>query len=25
VYDQTHDEQMAVGWCGQVLDSNGDG
>jgi len=25
VYDQTHDEQQAVGWCGQVLDTNGDG
>src|SRR5205823_13496943 len=25
VYDQTHDEQKAVGWCGQVLDTNGDG
>lgn len=25
VYDQTHDEQKAQGWCGQVLDTNGDG
>ena len=25
VYDQTHDEQQAVGWCGQVVDTNGDG
>jgi hypothetical protein len=25
VYDQTHDEQKSVGWCGQVLDTNGDG
>jgi hypothetical protein len=25
VYDQTQDEQKAVGWCGQVLDTNGDG
>jgi hypothetical protein len=25
VYDETHDEQKAVGWCGQVLDTNGDG
>jgi len=25
IYDQTHDEQMAVGWCGQVVDTNGDG
>jgi streptogramin lyase len=25
VYDGTHDEQKAVGWCGQVLDTNGDG
>src|SRR3954471_10505457 len=25
VYDQTHDEQKAGGWCGQVLDTNGDG
>ena len=25
IYDQTHDEQQAVGWCGQVLDTNGDG
>jgi len=25
VYDATHDEQKAVGWCGQVLDTNGDG
>jgi hypothetical protein len=25
VYDQTHDEQKALGWCGQVLDTNGDG
>ncbi len=25
VYDQTHDEQKAAGWCGQVLDTNGDG
>lgn len=25
VYDQTHDEEKAQGWCGQVLDTNGDG
>ncbi len=25
VYDQTHDEKQAMGWCGQVIDSNGDG
>jgi hypothetical protein len=25
VYDQTKDEQKANGWCGQVLDTNGDG
>ena len=25
IYDQTGDEQQAVGWCGQVIDSNGDG
>ncbi|HUG94137.1 MAG TPA: hypothetical protein VML55_25130 [Planctomycetaceae bacterium] len=25
VYDETKDEQQAVGWCGQVLDTNGDG
>jgi hypothetical protein len=25
VYDQTKDEQQAVGWCGQAVDSNGDG
>lgn len=25
VYDQTKDEKKAVGWCGQVLDTNGDG
>ena len=25
VYDETHDEQKAEGWCGQVLDTNGDG
>jgi streptogramin lyase len=25
VYDQTKDEQKAVGWCGQVVDTNGDG
>src|SRR5205823_7375681 len=25
VYEQTKDEQKAVGWCGQVLDTNGDG
>ena len=25
VYDQTKDEQQANGWCGQVLDTNGDG
>lgn len=25
VYDQTKDEQKAVGWCGQTLDTNGDG
>ena len=25
VYEQTKDEQKAGGWCGQVLDTNGDG
>ena len=25
VFDQTKDEQKAVGWCGQVVDTNGDG
>jgi len=25
VYDQTKNEQQAVGWCGQVVDTNGDG
>ncbi len=25
IYDETKDEQKAVGWCGQVLDTNGDG
>jgi hypothetical protein len=25
VWDTTHDEQKAVGWCGQVVDTNGDG
>src|SRR6187401_991 len=25
VYDQTKNEQLANGWCGQVLDTNGDG
>jgi streptogramin lyase len=25
VYDQTKDEQKAGGWCGQVVDTNGDG
>jgi hypothetical protein len=25
VYDQTHDEKQAVGWCPTVLDTNGDG
>lgn len=25
VYDETRDEQKANGWCGQVLDTNGDG
>jgi len=25
VYDQTKDEKQAVGWCGQVVDTNGDG
>jgi len=25
VYEQTKDEQKAAGWCGQVLDTNGDG
>jgi hypothetical protein len=25
IYDQTKDEQKAAGWCGQVLDTNGDG
>jgi hypothetical protein len=24
-YDRTKDEQKAAGWCGQVLDTNGDG
>jgi hypothetical protein len=25
VYDETKDETKAVGWCGQVVDTNGDG
>jgi hypothetical protein len=25
VYDMTGDERQAVGWCGQVVDTNGDG
>ena len=25
VYDETKDEKKAVGWCGQVVDTNGDG
>jgi hypothetical protein len=25
VFDETGDEQQAVGWCGQVVDTNGDG
>ena len=25
VYDKTGDEKQAVGWCGQVIDTNGDG
>jgi hypothetical protein len=25
VFDETKDEKKAVGWCGQVLDTNGDG
>ena len=25
VFDDTKDEQKAVGWCGQVVDTNGDG
>jgi hypothetical protein len=25
VFDETRDEQKAVGWCGQVVDTNGDG
>ncbi|OFW39312.1 MAG: hypothetical protein A3F70_08025 [Acidobacteria bacterium RIFCSPLOWO2_12_FULL_67_14] len=25
VFDQTKDEQKSAGWCGQVLDTNGDG
>jgi len=25
VFDETQDEQKAAGWCGQVLDTNGDG
>jgi hypothetical protein len=25
VFDATQDERQAVGWCGQVLDTNGDG
>jgi hypothetical protein len=25
VYDQTHDEKAAVGWCPTVIDTNGDG
>ncbi len=25
LYDLTHDEQKAVGWCPQVVDTNGDG
>jgi len=25
IFDETKDEQKAVGWCGQVVDTNGDG
>ena len=25
IFDDTGDEQQAVGWCGQVVDTNGDG
>ncbi|MGH9204191.1 MAG: carboxypeptidase-like regulatory domain-containing protein, partial [Vicinamibacterales bacterium] len=25
IFDQTKDEQRAAGWCGQVVDTNGDG
>ena len=25
LFDQTHDEQAAVGWCPQIIDTNGDG
>jgi hypothetical protein len=25
LYDQTHDEQAAQGWCPQIIDTNGDG
>lgn len=25
VWDETHDEQLAQGWCPQVVDTNGDG
>ena len=25
IFDQTKDEQKANGWCGQVVDTNGDG
>lgn len=25
VWDQTHDEQLANGWCPQIIDTNGDG
>jgi hypothetical protein len=25
VFNETHDEQKAVGWCGQIVDTNGDG
>ena len=25
IWDETKDEQKAVGWCGQVVDTNGDG
>ncbi len=24
-FDETHDEKASVGWCGQVVDTNGDG
>lgn len=25
IWDETHDEQLAQGWCPQVIDTNGDG